>query len=142
MLAAAGLRRLGLADRIAELLPLSDFPPACGQGIVAVECRADDRRMRDLLATIDHRETARALICERAFLAALDGSCHTPIAGHARSEERSFRFDGMLLSEDGRESYGAGLSGSPEDAEALGRAAGEEIRGNAPAAFLKRLGIG
>jgi hydroxymethylbilane synthase len=142
LLAAAGLKRLGLAGSIAQLLPLDDFPPACGQGAVAVECREDDRRMRDLLAAIDHRATAQAIACERAFLAALNGSCRTPIAGHARVEDGRIRFDGILLSGDGREFYEAGQSGAAEDAAAIGRAAGEEIRGHAPASFLRRLGIG
>jgi hydroxymethylbilane synthase len=142
LLAAAGLKRLGLAGSIAQILPLDDFPPACGQGAVAVECREDDRRMRDLLAAIDHRATAQAIACERAFLAALNGSCRTPIAGHARVEDGRIRFDGILLSGDGREFYEAGQSGAAEDAAAIGRAAGEEIRGHAPTSFLKRLGIG
>jgi hydroxymethylbilane synthase len=142
LLAAAGLKRLGLADRITQLLPLDDFPPACGQGAVAVECRADDRRMRGLLAAIDHRETTQAVACERAFLAALDGSCHTPVAGHAHIEDGLLRFHGILLSEDGGEFYEAGQSGAAENAEAIGQAAGKEIRRRAPASFLERLGIG
>jgi hydroxymethylbilane synthase len=142
LLAAAGLKRLGLADRITALLPLADFLPACGQGAVAVECRADDARMRDALAAIDHRETALAIACERAFLAALDGSCRTPIAGHARIDGNRLRFDGMLLLEDGSAFYETGLSGYAADAEAIGREAGEEIRRRAPRDFLRRLGIG
>jgi hydroxymethylbilane synthase len=142
LLAAAGLKRLGLEDRIAELLPIQDFLPACGQGAVAVECRADDARMRDLASAIDHRETARAIACERAFLAALDGSCRTPIAGHARVEGNRLSFEGMLLSEDGSEFYSASGSGDAGNAEAIGREAGEEIRRRAPPAFLTRLGIG
>jgi hydroxymethylbilane synthase len=142
LLAAAGLKRLGLADRITALLPLADFLPACGQGAVAVECRADDARMRDALAAIDHRETALAIACERAFLAALDGSCRTPIAGHARIDGNRLRFDGMLLLEDGSAFYETGLSGYAADAEAIGREAGEEIRRRAPRDFLQRLGIG
>jgi len=142
LLAAAGLNRLGLADSITALLPPDDFPPSCGQGAVAVECRAADARMRDLIAAVDHEATAQAVACERAFLAALDGSCRTPIAGHARIEAGSLRFDGILLSEDGQESYSASGSGAPEDAVSIGRVVGEEIRGAAPADFLKRLGIG
>ena len=142
LLAAAGLKRLGLADRITALLPLADFLPACGQGAVAVECRADEARMRDALAAIDHRETALAIACERAFLAALDGSCRTPIAGHARIDGNRLRFDGMLLLEDGSAFYETGLSGYAADAEAIGREAGEEIRRRAPRDFLQRLGIG
>jgi len=142
LLAAAGLNRLGFESHIAALLPLSAFPPACGQGVIAVECRADDEEARALLAAIDHGETAAALRCERAFLAALDGSCRTPIAGHARRVAGRLHFDGLVLSEDGSEAYEASTAGAPEDAEAIGRDAGESILGRAPAAFLRRLGIG
>jgi hydroxymethylbilane synthase len=141
LLAAAGLRRLGLDGHIAALLPLEEFPPACGQGAIAIECRDDDMRVRDLLAAIDHSDTARAVLCERAFLAVLDGSCRTPIAGYARIEDESLVFDGIVLAEDGREFYQARRSGAPADAGAIGREAGEEIRRRAPAAFLARLGI-
>ena len=104
LLASAGLKRIGLEQKIAALLPLEHFPPACGQGTIAIECRADDARARDLLAAINHRDTSLALACERAFLAALDGSCKTPIAGYARIEEGLLlRFDGLVLSEDGSE---------------------------------------
>jgi hydroxymethylbilane synthase len=142
LLAAAGLKRLGLADRVTELLPTDRFVPSCGQGIVAIECREDDRRIRDLLAAINHHETACALACERAFLAALDGSCRTPIAGHAQVAIGRVRFNGILLGEEGREFYEADGCGAAEDAEAIGRRAGEDIRNRAPDAFLERLGIG
>ncbi len=142
LLAAAGLKRLGLEDKVAALLPLETFPPACGQGTIALECREDDSRIRDLLAAIDHRDTSIALACERAFLAALDGSCRTPIAGYARMEAGMLRFDGIMLSEDGRESYEASGSGDPADAAEIGTRAGLDIRRRASAAFLKRLGIG
>jgi hydroxymethylbilane synthase len=142
LLAVAGLNRLGLERQVTDLLPLDAFPPACGQGVVAIECRAADMEMRDLLAAIDDRPTASALACERAFLAALDGSCKTPIAGYARIEGGRLAFDGIVLSEDGTESHAATGSGDPADAEATGHAAGKEILARAPAAFLKRLGIG
>jgi hydroxymethylbilane synthase len=143
LLAVAGLKRIGLEGKISALLPLEKFPPACGQGTIAVECRADDTRIHDVLGAIDHRETSLALACERAFLAALDGSCKTPIAGYARIETGLLlRFDGMVLSEDGRESYEASRSGDPADAAEIGREAGKDIRRKAPAAFLRRLGIG
>ncbi len=142
LLAAAGLNRLGLEQHITALLPLDAFPPACGQGIIAIECRADDAEIRDLLAAIDDRATAVALACERAFLATLDGSCRTPIAGNARMEGGRLVFDGLVISEDGTESYAAKGAGDPSDAEIIGRAAGAEILARAPATFLKRLGIG
>lgn len=142
LLAVAGLKRLGLERAITAALPVDEFLPACGQGIVAIECRTNDTRMRDLLAAIDHRETAAALACERAFLAALDGSCRTPIAGHARFEAGQFRFDGVLLAEDGNEAYPAGGHGSRDEAASIGRVAGEDIRRRAPADVLRRLGVG
>jgi hydroxymethylbilane synthase len=142
LLAAAGLNRLGLQQHIAALLPLDAFPPACGQGVVAIECRAGDAKTRDLIAAIDDAPAAAALACERAFLAALDGSCRTPIAGYARIEAGRLRFDGLLLAEDGGETYSAAGLGDPADAAAIGREAGEDIRRRAPAAFLERLGIG
>jgi hydroxymethylbilane synthase len=141
LLASAGLLRLGLEGHITATLPLDAFPPACGQGAVAVECRKDDARTRELLARIDHRETDRAVTCERAFLAVLDGSCRTPIAGYARMDGADLQFDGILLSPDGLESYTASLSGKPSEAAAIGREAGHEIRGRAPPAFLRSLGI-
>ena len=98
--------------------------------------------MRDLLAATDHQETSVALACERAFLGALDGSCKTPVAGYARMADGILRFDGVILSEDGRESYEASGSGDPADAAEIGEAAGRDVRKRAPAAFLKRLGIG
>lgn len=142
LLAAAGLTRLSLQSCITEFMPLESFPPACGQGTIAIECREDDFRMRERLALIDHRDTAAALACERAFLGALDGSCKTPVAGYARIDEGVLRFDGVILSEDGRESYEAFGSGDPADAAGIGEAAGRDVRRRAPAAFLKRLGIG
>jgi hydroxymethylbilane synthase len=142
LLAAAGLKRLGLEDRISALLPLDDFLPACGQGAVIAECRADDTRTRDLVAAIDHRESALAIACERAFLAALDGSCRTPIAGHARLEGNRLWFNGMLLSEDGSDIYEASVAGASEEAVPIGAAAGNEILRRAPASVLKKLGIG
>ncbi len=141
LLAAAGLKRLGLAEHITAMLPMDEVLPACGQGVVAIECRADDARMRDMLAAIDHQATAQALACERAFLGALDGSCRTPIAGHARVDGAQLRFDGLLLALDGSEAYAADLSGAAEDAATIGRAAGEDIRQHAPADFLKKLQI-
>jgi hydroxymethylbilane synthase len=141
LLAAAGLKRLGLEDRISALLPLHDFPPSCGQGAVAAECRSDDTRVRDLLAAIDHRASALAIACERAFLAALDGSCRTPIGGYARMEDDSLVFDGMLLSEDGRDIFESSVAGAPEEAAAIGRTAGKEILRRAPASVLAKLGI-
>jgi hydroxymethylbilane synthase len=141
LLAVAGLRRLGLESHATALLSLDAFPPACGQGAIAIECRADDDAARELLAAIDHGATAAAVTCERAFLAALDGSCRTPIAGHATLAAGTLSFRGVVLAPDGRESFEADGAGDPRDAARIGDAAGKDIRRRAPAAFLDRLGI-
>jgi hydroxymethylbilane synthase len=101
LLAHAGLKRLGLDHVITELLPAETFPPAPGQGAICIETRIGDRATVDLLAPIAHADTSAALVCERAFLGALDGSCRTPIAGHARIEAGRLRFSGMILTPDG-----------------------------------------
>ncbi len=141
LLAAAGLKRLGLDGHIATCLPLETFPPACGQGALAVECRAGDSRSRDLAAALDHLPPALAVTTERAFLAALDGSCRTPIAGYAMISGSGIDFRGIILARDGSEYYEAALSGDASDAVEIGRAAGREILSRAPAAFLQGLGL-
>src|SRR5262249_17880766 len=83
ILALAGLRRLNLTDAATAILSFDECLPAVGQGAIGIETRADDAPTRDLLSPINHADTATALTCERAFLAVLDGSCRTPIAGHA-----------------------------------------------------------
>ena len=91
LLALAGLRRLGLTEHATRVMSVDEFLPAVGQGAIGIEARADDTRTRDMLARIDHADTSTALACERAFLAELDGSCKTPIAGHADHRRRHDR---------------------------------------------------
>lgn len=141
LLALAGLKRLGLERHAVAVLPIAAFPPACGQGAVAVECRRSDDRIRGLLAAIDHQPTAVAIRCERAFLAALQGSCRTPIAGYAALDGGTLQFTGTLLAPDGSEWYQEAGSGPPADAEAIGGVAGEGILSRAPAGFLRQLGL-
>src|SRR5215468_8925660 len=81
LLALAGLKRLGLADQATSIIGVDEFLPAVGQGAVGIETRDDDKRVRDILARVDHADTSTAVACERSFLEALDGSCKTPIAG-------------------------------------------------------------
>jgi hydroxymethylbilane synthase len=141
LLAAAGLNRLGLEDRITELLDTERFPPACGQGAVTIECRADDNATIGLLAAIDDRATRLAVTCERAFLDVLDGSCRTPIAGLANVTDTQISFSGLVLSPDGDESYAGEGGGAADDAEAIGRDVGRSVRGRLPAALLQTLGL-
>ena len=137
LLANAGLRRLGLDQVITELLPVESFPPAPGQGAICVETRTGDRRIAELLAPINHAPTGAALACERAFLATLDGSCRTPIAGHATVDGELLRFSGLVITPDGREWYDIAAEGSIVDANRIGRDAGAAIRARAGAKFFE-----
>jgi hydroxymethylbilane synthase len=136
LLAFAGLKRLGRADVATAILEIDEFLPAVGQGAIGIEARADDGRTRDLLSRIDHAETRTAIGAERAFLAVLDGSCRTPIAGHARIAAGEVAFRGMILRPDGSEALEAARSGAIADAEKLGADAGRELKGRAPPNFF------
>ena len=136
LLALAGLKRLGVADRATALLDELEFLPAVGQGAITIEARTEDARTRDLLAMIDHADTGVALAAERAFLAVLDGSCRTPIAGHAVIDRDAVSFRGMILRPDGSEAHEASRTGSARDAVALGADAGRELKARAPADFF------
>jgi hydroxymethylbilane synthase len=137
LLAHAGLRRLGLVEVITELLPLDIFPPAPGQGAICVETRVGDSRITDLLAPIRHEATTVALACERAFLATLDGSCRTPIAGHAAVDGGKVSFHGMILTPDGTEAHEITAEGKAGDAAAIGTKAGADIRDRAGSRFFE-----
>jgi hydroxymethylbilane synthase len=136
LLALAGLKRLGLADAASAVLEADEILPAVGQGAIGIETRADDTRTRDLLSPIDHADTATALACERAFLAVLDGSCRTPIAGHATVVTGRLSFRGMILKPDGSESFETTRNGAAADAARLGGDAGAELRAQAGADFF------
>jgi hydroxymethylbilane synthase len=136
LLALAGLKRLGLADKATAVLDVDAFLPAVGQGAIGIETRIDDARTRELLQPIDHADTASALAAERAFLAVLDGSCRTPIAGHATVAAGRLHFRGMIVKPDGSEAHETAREGGISDAEALGADAGHELRGRAGADFF------
>ncbi len=137
LLALAGLNRLNLAHHATSLLPVAQFLPACGQGAVAITIRAGDARMMALLAPVLHQPTLEALLAERAFLRALDGSCRTPIAGLATIDGQSLHFSGQVLALDGAQVFEAQVRGSVTDAAALGQAAADDILRHMPADFLK-----
>jgi hydroxymethylbilane synthase len=136
LLALAGLKRLGRADAATAILEIDEFLPAVGQGAIGIEARADDARTRGLLSGIDHGETRIAIGVERAFLAVLDGSCRTPIAGHARIAAGEVAFCGLILRPDGSEALEAARSGTIADAEKLGADAGRELKGRAAPNFF------
>ncbi len=136
LLALAGLNRLGLTQRATAILETDDFLPAVGQGAVGITARKDDHATRVAIAGILDGETGFAVTLERAFLAALDGSCRTPIAGHARLVDGKLLFRGLLLRVDGSEVFEVEDSGHPDDAEMIGTRAGRHILERAPGDIL------
>ncbi|MDR4307398.1 hydroxymethylbilane synthase [Chelatococcus sambhunathii] len=140
LLALAGLTRLGLQAHATEILDEDTFPPALGQGAVAVTARAGDEATLEALRNLDCPDTAAALLCERAFLKVLDGSCRTPIAGLARVSGGALRFKGLVLSEDGAREVAGEASGPASDAEALGAEAGRDVKARTPADLLAAFG--
>ena len=136
LLALAGLRRLGMDHVATDIMEEQVFPPAPGQGAICIESRIGDSRTVQLIAAINHRDTQKALSCERAFLAALDGSCRTPIAGHARIDGTTVHFKGLILTPDGQRFYEIERNGSVDTAADLGREAGETIRAQAGPDFF------
>jgi hydroxymethylbilane synthase len=133
LLALAGLRRLGLQEQVTEILPADEWLPSLAQGAVGIEIRASDVRAATAVAPLDHAPTAIAIACERAFQAALDGSCKTPIAGLAVFDGAKLSFRGEVLAPDGSDSVATGFAvdhigcGKTESVRA-GREAGIKLK--------------
>jgi hydroxymethylbilane synthase len=136
LVALAGLKRLGLAHRARAVLEVDQFLPAPGQGAIAIAARSADVRMGDALKAVSDAETMAAVTAERAYLAELEGSCRTPIAGLARLEAGTLRFRGEALRPDGSERFAVAAEGAPSDAERLGREAGRELAARLPEGLL------
>jgi hydroxymethylbilane synthase len=137
ILAMAGLKRLGLADKATAPIPVDVMLPAVAQGAIGIEIRAEDP-IAELLAPLDHPPTALATAAERSFLARLDGSCRTPIAGLAEprgTEELLFR--GMILTPDGSQVVETRRRGSLGEAVRLAEDAAEELLARAGPDFLR-----
>ena len=139
LLALAGLKRLGLAERASSIFSVDEFLPAVGQGIVAMETRARDEATRAALAHVNHADTAIALAAERAFLTVLDGSCRTPIAGHATVAAGRVRLRGLIAKPDGSAAFECLREGAIAEAAALGRDAGGELKRRAGDDFLSAM---
>ncbi len=137
LLAYAGLRRLGLEGRVTSLIETDEMLPAIAQGAIGVETRIGDERMDAYLAPLHHVETSICVTAERAFLAKLDGSCRTPIAGLATLDGDTLRFRGQILLPDGSRSYEAARSGSAADAAEIGIDAAQELIISAGPGFLR-----
>lgn len=136
MLALAGLKRLGLAAAATSIFSVDEFLPAVGQGAIAIETRENDNRTRELLAPLNDADTMVALTAERALLAALDGSCRTPIAGHAAVAGDALTLRALIVKPDGSADHATSRAGSVSDAAALGHDAGAELKARAGPGFF------
>lgn len=135
-LALAGLNRLGMNEVPRKAIAPDEMLPAVAQGAIGIERRADDARTGDLLAAIHHAETGQRLAAERAFLAALDGSCETPIAGLATLEGGTLRLRGEILRVDGSEALADDMSGAVADGAEMGRAMAKALLDRAGVSFF------
>ncbi|WP_274423434.1 hydroxymethylbilane synthase [Chelativorans sp. YIM 93263] len=137
LLAMAGLKRLKMEHVASSVMDPEAFPPALGQGAICLETRIGDERVTSLINAIDHGPTGAALTCERAFLAVLDGSCRTPIAGQAIIEGDRIRFSGMVLTPDGSEAHEISGEGQASEAHQIGSEAGARVRDKAGTRFFE-----
>ena len=127
LLAAAGLRRLGWADRITELLQPPLMLPAVGQGALGIECREDDQVALEFLGQLDHHETHQATAAERAMLALLHGGCSVPVGGWGRIENGQLALDGLVGNLDGTQILKANATGDLAEAEQIGQQVAEQL---------------
>lgn len=135
LLARAGLDRLGLEPAGSMLLQPDEMLPAVGQGAIGIECRADDP-IRTLLEAVDDAPTSLCVAAERAMLAVLDGSCHTPIAGLAQIEHGRMWLRGLVVRPDGSQAHRTEHAAPAAEGERLGREVGEELRARAGPGFF------
>jgi len=128
ILALAGMKRLGLIEHATRIMSTDEFLPAVGQGAIGIEARENDTRTREALARIDHADTFTALSAERAFLAVLDGSCRTPISGHATLSGDTVSFRGLIARPDGAAAHDIAATGHRADAVKICSEAGRELK--------------
>jgi len=139
LLAYAGLRRMSMEEHATRVLEWDEMLPAISQGAISFQCRSDDERTLAYLRPLSHEPTAQAVRCERAFLAALDGNCKTPIAGQARVTDGKLDFQGLVSSPDGKRTFRVTRQGAADDCEAIGHDAGMEVRKEAGDAFFEEM---
>lgn len=127
-LAVAGLNRLNLAHKITSIMSMDDMLPSVAQGAIGIQINARDDAMRKMIAPLNHEATSIAVICERGFMGALDGSCRTPIAGHAIIENNVLKFRGEALTLDGKHVFTVSREGALSDGFKMGHDAGEDVK--------------
>ncbi|SDP52359.1 hydroxymethylbilane synthase [Selenomonas ruminantium] len=142
ILAVAGLKRLGFGERITEVLPRDMVLPAVGQGALAIETRADDKEMREMLAFLNDEATVHCAKAERAFLSRVEGGCQVPVGVYAvPAEKEEIQVEAVIASLDGQRLYRDKISGKVEDAEKLGVTLAEKLLAAGGKEILQELGL-
>jgi len=127
VLACAGLKRLGLSERITHALTPEEMLPAIAQGVIGIECRADDMRVRGLIEPLNHAETAQRTAAERAMNATLAGGCQAPVAGYSLLNAGVLELRGLVGQPDGSQVIRGDVRGAAEQAEALGKQLADDL---------------
>lgn len=146
ILAVAGLKRLGFADRITEVLPKSMVLPAVGQGALAIETRQDDDKIRGLIDFLNDEETVACAKAERAFLARVEGGCQVPVGVYAVPTEETegksgLRVEAVIASLDGQRLYRDAIEGSAAEAEKMGTELADQLLNMGGLAILHEIGL-
>jgi hydroxymethylbilane synthase len=141
VLAAAGVRRLGLAHRITEHLDQTLMLPAAGQGALCIEIREDDRSIADKVHVLNHQPTRLAVLGERSFLHRLEGSCQVPIAAHGTIAEDRLNLEGLVADVDGRTVYRDRHCGPAHTPETVGRELAERLLARGAGKLLEKLAV-
>jgi hydroxymethylbilane synthase len=127
VLACAGLKRLGMEERITCAIPPGEMLPAIAQGVVGIECRLEDVRVAGLIRPLVHVETSLRTLAERSMNAALAGGCQAPVAGYSELRDGLIELRGLVGRPDGSEIIRSEISGPPEEAESMGRQLAEDL---------------
>jgi hydroxymethylbilane synthase len=141
ILAASGLKRLGLGERIRYVISSDDSLPAVGQGALGIECRADRTDLKEMLAPLYHANTAACVLAERAMSRTLQGSCQVPLGGFAELAGDQLRMRGFVATPDGKRMLRAERNGPASDPEALGKAVAEDLLAQGAGEILDALAL-
>jgi len=139
LLAIAGLKRMDMDGCATTVLDWDEMLPAVAQGAIGIQCRENDERSLKYINGLNHEPTYSTVICERAFLEALDGNCKTPIAGQARIIDGKLHFRGLISMPDGSVTFKTDSVGEVADAVAIGKAAGEKLKAEAGDKFFEMM---
>lgn len=139
ILAVAGLHRLGMADRIHQVIPAEISLHAVGQGALGIECRADDTEVLSLIKVLEHTPTAQRCYAERAFLRELEGGCQVPIGVNTLIEGEQLTLTGVVASLDGQRLVKDTITGNASDAEQIGTQLANNLRQQGAAEILAEI---